>query len=107
MASASQSTRQLSPGFLAWLNEPEEGDVHSTALTPGEVYWRDHQVWLEQKGYMLRPRYHPGWVSSAPDGRDVFWLHEDSIRQPVRRIIVSGNNSPPLTLLFTPACSFA
>ncbi|KAJ3477232.1 hypothetical protein NLI96_g10605 [Meripilus lineatus] len=30
-----------------------------------EVFWRDHQVWLQSKGYMLRPRYHPNWVSSS------------------------------------------
>ncbi|KAH8107741.1 hypothetical protein BXZ70DRAFT_884754 [Cristinia sonorae] len=30
----------------------------------GETFWRDHQPWLEERGYMLRPRYHPGWVAS-------------------------------------------
>ncbi|KAJ3551154.1 hypothetical protein NM688_g4882 [Phlebia brevispora] len=34
------------------------------ALFPHEEWWRDHQKWLESKGYMLRSRYHPDWVPS-------------------------------------------
>ncbi|OSD07009.1 hypothetical protein PYCCODRAFT_1464131 [Trametes coccinea BRFM310] len=33
-------------------------------LADDEIWWRDHQVWLEQCGYMLRPRFRPGWVPS-------------------------------------------
>ncbi|KAK7043170.1 hypothetical protein VNI00_008524 [Paramarasmius palmivorus] len=33
-------------------------------LAPSELFWRDHQKWLEERGYMLRPRYHPGWTPS-------------------------------------------
>lgn len=33
-------------------------------LGPNEKFWRDHQKWLEQHGYMLRPRYRPGWTPS-------------------------------------------
>ncbi|KAJ7186164.1 kinase-like domain-containing protein [Mycena filopes] len=29
-----------------------------------EFYWRDHQVWLEERGYLLRPRFRPAWVAS-------------------------------------------
>ncbi|KAJ7144700.1 kinase-like domain-containing protein [Mycena filopes] len=30
-----------------------------------EIWWRDHQVWLQEHcGYMLRPRFRPGWVPS-------------------------------------------
>lgn len=36
-------------------------------LFPDELFWRDHQVWLEEKGYMLRPRYRPDWVPSWKD----------------------------------------
>lgn len=31
-------------------------------LEPGEIVWRDLQPWLEQQGYLLRPRYRVGWV---------------------------------------------
>lgn len=33
-------------------------------LMPGEYFWRDHQPWLETRGYKLRPRYSPDWVAS-------------------------------------------
>ncbi|KAJ7081129.1 kinase-like domain-containing protein [Mycena belliarum] len=29
-----------------------------------ELFWRDHQAWLQDCGYMLRPRYHPDWKPS-------------------------------------------
>ncbi|KAI1795560.1 kinase-like domain-containing protein [Ganoderma leucocontextum] len=29
-----------------------------------EYFWRDHQSWLQEQGYMLRPRYHPDWKAS-------------------------------------------
>lgn len=38
-------------------------------LDEDEIWWRDHQVWLEQRGYLLRPRYRPGWVPS--------WINTD------------------------------
>ncbi len=29
-----------------------------------EIFWRDHQEWLADRGYMLRPRFRPGWIPS-------------------------------------------
>ncbi|KIJ23929.1 hypothetical protein M422DRAFT_120389, partial [Sphaerobolus stellatus SS14] len=29
-----------------------------------EIFWRDHQAFLQNRGYTLRPRYHPQWVPS-------------------------------------------
>lgn len=37
-------------------------DVDLSVLEEWEIYWRDHQKWLEERGYMLRPRYHVGWT---------------------------------------------
>ncbi|KAJ6505829.1 hypothetical protein C8R47DRAFT_1174556 [Mycena vitilis] len=37
-------------------------------LYPSEEWWRDHQEWLHTLGYLLRPRYHPGW--GAPSSRE-------------------------------------
>ena len=52
-------------------------------LMPHEVFWRDHQAWLQQCGYMLRPRYKPNWVpswrSSNADPREC----EDGLALPV------------------------
>ncbi|KIJ28274.1 hypothetical protein M422DRAFT_189907 [Sphaerobolus stellatus SS14] len=36
----------------------------ATTIYPTEQFWKKHQPWLASKGYMLRPRYHAGWVPS-------------------------------------------
>ncbi|KAJ3490992.1 hypothetical protein NLI96_g1048 [Meripilus lineatus] len=79
MVSTPRPEPEITPGFREWLTSGDDdpGDLN---LSPGEAYWRDLQPWLQEKGYMLRPRYRPGWVSSAPGGRDPLRLHEDSIR---------------------------
>ena len=67
--------------------EPTETEaIEPPPLKPGEldeneIWWRDHQVWLQERGYMLRPRYRPDWTPSWEDtGRDGDWVwHEDSI----------------------------
>ncbi|KAJ3556600.1 hypothetical protein NM688_g1940 [Phlebia brevispora] len=56
------------------LNMQTTGDAQSKAdqdqepqcgaLRKHELWWRDSQKWLEDKGYMLRPRYQPEWVPS-------------------------------------------
>ncbi|KAJ7092080.1 hypothetical protein B0H15DRAFT_835358 [Mycena belliarum] len=49
-------------------------------LTDQEIFWRDRQVWLQQSaGYMLRPRFRPGWTPSWRRTGS-FWLDtEDGI----------------------------
>ncbi|KAI1795565.1 kinase-like domain-containing protein [Ganoderma leucocontextum] len=37
-----------------------------------EAWWRDHQEWLAGRGYMLRPRYRPGWEPSWKAHPDKF-----------------------------------
>ena len=36
-------------------------------LSDVEAFWRDHQKWLQERGYMLRPRFIPGWKPSWID----------------------------------------
>ena len=50
---------------------PEDGKLHD-----GEVFWRDHQPWLKEKGYILRSRYQPDWVAS--------WLRSSGSQKPYR-----------------------
>ncbi|KAI0645829.1 kinase-like domain-containing protein [Trametes meyenii] len=47
------------------------------SLTEDEIWWRDHQVWLQEHGYLLRPRYRLDWVPSwkAKDGD--YFMSED------------------------------
>ncbi|KAH9947484.1 hypothetical protein B0H21DRAFT_807454 [Amylocystis lapponica] len=39
-------------------------DFQAGELAEREHYWRDHQQWLQECGYMLRPRYRLDWVPS-------------------------------------------
>lgn len=39
-------------------------DERFSTLAPYELSWRRRQPWLQSRGYMLRPRYRPGWVPS-------------------------------------------
>lgn len=55
------------------MNEPADSEV----LTIGEIFWRDHQVWLQEQGYTLRPRYRPGWVPSWQGTDKDCWDVED------------------------------
>ncbi|TRM61240.1 kinase-like domain-containing protein [Schizophyllum amplum] len=42
-----------------------------------ERWWVDHQPWLERHGYMLRPRYRPGWKPSWHTTKAYVLLAED------------------------------
>ena len=56
---------------------------HRTLLS-AEIFWRDHQIWLAQQGYMLRPRYRPYWEPSW-EGEGKAWRgHEDGVMAKVR-----------------------
>ncbi|KAI0071999.1 hypothetical protein K474DRAFT_1651740 [Panus rudis PR-1116 ss-1] len=47
-------------------------------LLDHERFWAEHQPWLSQQGYMLRPRYRPGWTPSWVGKSDTFLHYEDS-----------------------------
>ncbi|KAJ7088720.1 kinase-like domain-containing protein [Mycena belliarum] len=57
-SSASSASLESSAGALP--ASFEYGD-----LTSGEIFWRDHQVWLHEHGYLLRPRFLPGSLARA------------------------------------------
>ena len=56
---------------------------HRTLLS-AEVFWRDHQEWLAQQGYMLRPRYRSGWKPSWEGEGKAWRRHEDGVAAKVR-----------------------
>lgn len=64
-----------------------------TPLSPAECFWRDHQIWLASRGYMLRPRYMPHWIPSweiQGKGRSWYYKCEDALYQvvsPVLRVL--------------------
>ncbi|TBU31675.1 hypothetical protein BD311DRAFT_752237 [Dichomitus squalens] len=60
---------------------PEAVASHSGGqLGPSEIWWRDHQTWLQERGYMLRPRYRPDWTPSWENGKGTFFDYEDGHR---------------------------
>ncbi|TBU31673.1 kinase-like domain-containing protein [Dichomitus squalens] len=61
--------------------------LKSGELDQDEVWWRDHQVWLQERGYMLRPRYRPDWVPSWSDGKGKYYEYEDGQRLPHGQLI--------------------
>jgi hypothetical protein len=65
----------------------EEFDNDNTVLSPIEVRWRDRQVFLQSRGYILRPRYRPGWIPSwTVDPSLTPRMCEDYIETPVSNL---------------------
>lgn len=52
--------------------------VHGVEFSDREIYWRDHQKWLLECGYRLRPRYQPDWTPSWEKSGKPSTLCEDS-----------------------------
>jgi hypothetical protein len=54
-----------------------------------EVFWRDHQPWLEQAGagYALRPRYHQDWVPSWKQNKKYWERCEDGQISTVSKVL--------------------
>ncbi|KIO31891.1 hypothetical protein M407DRAFT_45980, partial [Tulasnella calospora MUT 4182] len=48
-------------------------------LCEQEEQWVSRYDFLRARGYLLRPRYRPGWVPSWRDGKSPKFRHEDSI----------------------------
>ncbi|KAL4073734.1 hypothetical protein J3A83DRAFT_4230974 [Scleroderma citrinum] len=51
--------------------------VTNGQLTKSEVWWSLHFEWLKSRGYLLRPRYAPGWVPSWIGTKRNMFLCED------------------------------
>jgi len=56
-------------------------------LREWEYFWRDHQKWLEERGYMLRRRYKTDWVPSWKGTDKLYWRCEDGQLLPFPQII--------------------
>ncbi|KAJ7153518.1 hypothetical protein C8R43DRAFT_1002318 [Mycena crocata] len=66
-----------------WIVGPVEREVYSRR----EYFWRDYQPWLKEHGYLLRPRYQPGWEPSWVKYSKPYWLAEDSFRNKAERVM--------------------
>lgn len=74
-------------------------------LYPGEIWWRDHQQWLDQCGLTLRPRVTPGWIPSwigrnvSPYTCEDFQSYalpvvQDALRKDDQRVVMLKNVDP-------------
>lgn len=44
-----------------------------------EIFWREHYIWFKEKGYLLRPRYHPDWIASWKTGENGFLCEDGQV----------------------------
>ena len=65
----------------------------ATKLTAKEAVWREKQPFLEQQGYMLRPRYRPGWIPSWKDDNSRVYTADDGIFLPVSSLLACSEKS--------------
>ncbi|KAJ7144702.1 hypothetical protein C8R46DRAFT_1360365 [Mycena filopes] len=66
-------------------------DTNVRFIRKSEIFWVEHQPWLEQQGYRLRPRYHPDWVPSwIQDPSKVIYKCEDGLTLPTGATIVDA-----------------
>lgn len=79
------SDSPLQLGGNTELREPRTS-VDISVLKQAELFWAEHQQYLQSQGYMLRKRYRPGWVASwKSDGMPDIEC-EDSVTPYVRFI---------------------
>ncbi|KAJ6611269.1 hypothetical protein B0H10DRAFT_1918894, partial [Mycena sp. CBHHK59/15] len=61
-------------------DNPSAGESFRHILSDSvELFWLDHCEWLKEKGYLLRPRYQPGWVPSWIGTTKKPWDCEDGL----------------------------
>jgi hypothetical protein len=58
-------------------------------LKTGEIFWRDHQKWLQDSGYMMRPRYMPDWTPPWKGTNKPSFKFEESIMLLVCNVALS------------------
>ncbi|KAG0695181.1 hypothetical protein DFH29DRAFT_282804 [Suillus ampliporus] len=60
--------------------EPHSTETQPSNLRQPEVWWSKHYKWLENCGYLLRPRYHPDWIPSWQGTSKDMYACEDWIK---------------------------
>ncbi|RDX54873.1 hypothetical protein OH76DRAFT_1478388 [Lentinus brumalis] len=84
---------------MEWSHPPQEDDPHKDhtlywrntqgGLLEREFFWREHQQWLANAGYMLRPRYQQDWEPSWLKSNKVYSRCEDG-KFPIRSSIMDA-----------------
>ncbi|KAI0310990.1 hypothetical protein OF83DRAFT_1088003 [Amylostereum chailletii] len=76
-----------SPAAPHYVGDPD--DIFGK-LFANERQWRDRQLFLESKGYMLRPRLRPGWTPSWKTSKKSPLRCEDCLALPARTHLVDA-----------------
>ncbi|KAJ7760953.1 kinase-like domain-containing protein [Mycena metata] len=67
---------------------PMQSEHEVNGLQTEELFWRNHQLWLQECGFMLRPRFRRDWVPSwQTDPKLVPFLCEDAIPLAATQIV--------------------
>lgn len=53
------------------------GKVYNAGLLEPEIWWSQHYEWFKEHGYLLRPRYAPGWTPSWKGTKKSRFMCED------------------------------
>ncbi|KAJ7141216.1 hypothetical protein C8R44DRAFT_931635 [Mycena epipterygia] len=85
-----------------WVKSNAIGErVEQRLLSETEVFWRDHNSRLKDHGYVLRPRYQPGWVASWKlKEHSTTGLVEDRITPPGAFLLHAVRTSDGLPVMF-------
>jgi hypothetical protein len=78
-------TEQALPAQLG-LEHAVFGDTHTGEdgqLSEPEIWWSQQYNWLKDNGYLLRPRYTPGWIPSWHGTKKSWIFCEDGRMAPV------------------------
>ncbi|VDB85820.1 unnamed protein product [Peniophora sp. CBMAI 1063] len=83
---------------------PQESDASDdelfSRLFPLEIAWRDRQVFLQSRGYMLRPRLRPDWTPSWRTSGKAVIGSEDSVALPSRQHLVDATRTKDGVLVY-------
>jgi hypothetical protein len=82
----------MSQNYIPFLDDPAPGEPGD--LDEVERWWVERQEALERAGYMLRPRFRPGWQPSWAGTDKPYFDFEDG-----QAIEVSLDNTAPAWLL--------
>ncbi|KAF8836449.1 hypothetical protein BDN67DRAFT_936726 [Paxillus ammoniavirescens] len=81
-AAAKEAEARREEALVAQLELAVFGDVPRTKhgqLSEPEIWWREHYQWLNDNGYLLRPRYAPDWTPSWQGTKEDWSLCEDGL----------------------------
>ncbi|KZS89822.1 hypothetical protein SISNIDRAFT_385705, partial [Sistotremastrum niveocremeum HHB9708] len=86
-------------------SEPETDDSYYARLLSTEKKWAKYQPWLQSIGYLLRPRYQPGWVPSWRRTKRKVTKCEDHVLPDRKGVVMDAtriSDNRTVILKFTP-----